>query len=109
MFLFRTNFGEHAAKPGNEMMSSHVRESGLRSPGKFCLWNPESWVLDSGIQLKESGIPLKIGIQNSSSRDKYWNPVPEIRKTVLDSLTWVNGDFHGEENGKFLCRTMGKN
>ena len=45
-------------------ISTHVRESGFRKPGKFWLWNPESWVLDSGIQLKESGIPLTIGIQN---------------------------------------------
>ena len=33
-----------------------------------------------------------IGIQNPSSTDKDWNPVPGIRnpesKTVLDSLTW---------------------
>ena len=29
----------------------------------FSLWNPESWALESGIQLKESGIPLMIGIQ----------------------------------------------
>ena len=42
----------------------HVRESGFRNPGSFCLWNPESWALESGIQHKESGILLKIGIQN---------------------------------------------
>ena len=30
--------------------SSHVRESGFRNPGIFCLWNPESWALESGIQ-----------------------------------------------------------
>ena len=45
----------------------HVRESRLRNLGKFCLWNTKSWALDSGIQLKESGIPLTIGIQNPSS------------------------------------------
>ena len=28
------------------------------------IWNLESWVLGSRIQLKESGIQLKIGIQN---------------------------------------------
>ena len=27
------------------------------------MWNPESWVVKSRIQLKESGIPLRIGIQ----------------------------------------------
>ena len=45
-------------------ISPHVRESGFRNPGVFCLWNPESWALESGIQHKESGILLKIGIQN---------------------------------------------
>ena len=48
----------------------HVRESRLRNLGKFCLWNTKSWALDSGIQLKESGIPLTIGIQNRSSTDR---------------------------------------
>ena len=40
--------------------SPYVRESGFRNPGSFlgnfCLWNPESKALGSGIQLKESGI-----------------------------------------------------
>ena len=58
-------------------------------PGNFCVWNPEfakfflwngeSWSLESGIQLKESGIPLTIGIQNPSSTDKDWNSVRRIR------------------------------
>ena len=68
--------------------SPHVRES-------FCLLNPESGnilLVESGIlglripkiQLKESGIPLTIGIQNPESRiqvstDKGWNPVPGIQ------------------------------
>ena len=43
----------------------------FRNPEKFCLWNPESWALESGIQLRESGIPLTIEIQNPSSTDKY--------------------------------------
>ena len=56
----------------------------------------------SGIQLKESGILLKIGIQNPNFTNKDGNPVPGIRnpesrawnpesKTVLDPLTW--GDY----------------
>ena len=48
-------------------------------PGKFCSWNPEIWVLESGIQLKEYGIPLTIGYPESNSTDKYWNTVPGIR------------------------------
>ena len=43
-----------------------VRECGFWNPEsmKFCLWNPKSWALESGIQLKGSGI------QNPSSTDK---------------------------------------
>ena len=63
-----------------EGTSPHVRESGFRNRGNFCLWNPEPWALESGIQLKESGIPLTIGIQNQSSTDKDRNPVPGIWK-----------------------------
>ena len=40
------------------------------NPGNFCFWNPESWTLESGIQFKESGIPLTIGIRNPNSTDK---------------------------------------
>ena len=43
---------------------------GIRNPANFCLWNPGSWALESGIQFKESGILLTIGIQNPSSTDK---------------------------------------
>ena len=48
----------------------------IRNPGKFCLWNPESWTLESGIQL---GILLRIGIENPSTTDKDWNQVAGIR------------------------------
>ena len=46
--------------------------SGIRIPGKFCLWNPESGAWESEIQLKESGISVMIGIRNTSSTDKNW-------------------------------------
>ena len=59
--------------------STHVRESGFRNPRNFCSYNPESWALESIIQLKESGIPIKVAIQNQRSTDKYWNPMPRIR------------------------------
>ena len=48
-------------------VSLHVREPRFRNLGTFYLWNPESWALESRIQLKESGIPLRIGIRNPSS------------------------------------------
>ena len=45
-------------------VSHYVRKSWFRgNPGNLCLWNPESWALKSGIQLKESGI-LESRIQN---------------------------------------------
>ena len=46
---------------------------GIRIPetaGNFCLWHPESWALESGRQLKESGISLTIGIRNPNFTDK---------------------------------------
>ena len=46
---------------------------------KFFWWNPKSWALESGIQLKESGTPLTIGIRTPSSSNKDQNPVPGIR------------------------------
>ena len=50
--------------------SAHVRESGFWNRGNFCLWNLESWALESGIQLKESGILLRIGIQSKVPLEK---------------------------------------
>ena len=60
-------------------ISPLVRESGFPNPGKFCLWNREFWALESGIQLKEFRIPLRIGIQNPSSTDEDWNQLSGIR------------------------------
>ena len=77
---------------------------GRRIPesGKFCLWNLESWPLQSGIQLKESGIPLTPWIQNSVFTYKDWNPVPVIRNKRRGiqnpRLPWVS--FHG---AKIAC------
>ena len=65
----------------------------IRVTEKLGLWNPEFWVLESGIQLKESEILLTIGIQNPSSTDKYWNPVPRIRNPRRGiqnpGLSWI--------------------
>ena len=61
-----------------------LKESGI------LLTNTGIEYLESGIQLKESEIPLVIGTRNPSSTDKYWNPES---KTVLDSLTWSDIRF----------------
>ena len=70
-------------------VSFHEREFGFRNQRNFCFWNLEFWALESGMQLKESGIPVTIGIRNPSSKDKNlepsdWNPESKI---VSDSLT----------------------
>ena len=51
---------------------------GIRIPesGKFLL-------VKSGIPVLGSGIPLTIGIQNPSSTEKYWNPVPKIQESKI--------------------------
>ena len=65
--------------------SARVRESGFWNPWNFCVWNLESWALESGIQLKESGILLRIGIRNpiQGSSRKDWNQVSGIRNPRL--------------------------
>ena len=52
----------------------------IRAPEfeKFLIVESGILGLESRIQLKESRIPLTIGIQNPRSIDKYWNPVPRI-------------------------------
>ena len=66
----------------------------------------EFLALESGIQLKESGIPLTTGIQNPSSTDirseaSSWNPESTAwnpkSKTVFYSLIW---DENGQGNNK---------
>ena len=49
----------------------------------FCLWNPQSLALESRIQLKKSGIPQKIGIQDQISTYKDWNPRRGIQNPRL--------------------------
>ena len=69
------------------LTSLHVRESRFPIQGNFCSWNPEYWALQSGTHLKDSGIPLKIGIQNPSSSGKDWN-----------SVSWIWNPRHGIQN-----------
>ena len=48
------------------------KDFGFRNPGNFCLRNPESCALESGIKRKEYGIQY-------ISTDKDWNQVPGIQ------------------------------
>ena len=63
--------------------------------GKFELWNLESRLFESEMQLKEFEIPLTIGIRNPKCGIHYRNPESGIHsvepesKTVLISFTPV--------------------
>ena len=62
----------------------------ILKPGNFRFWNPESWTLESEIQLKESGLLPTIGVRNTiplteNSESRAWNPESQ---NVLDSLTY---------------------
>ena len=65
---------------------------GIRNAGKFCLWNPESWTLESVIPLKESGILLTIGIGQPRSTDKesgFWcleSGIHSVESRIQDCL-----------------------
>ena len=61
--------------------------------------------MEFAIQLKESGIPMTIEIQNPSSTDKdleysTWNPESQ---TVLDIIAW--GDSHVDGSLGFVLET----
>ena len=59
---------------------------GTQNPGTFCLWSRESRDLESVIQLKDSWIPLTIGIHDISSTDKKsgYQYLQSESKTVMD-------------------------
>ena len=80
------------------LASPHVREFGLRNLGKFCLlvwnarkiclWYPETWSLESGIQLKESRIPLMIITKKQNLESRIHCVESRQNPRLLDSLTW---------------------
>ena len=43
---------------------------GIWNPGNLCLLDPKFWTLESAVRVKESAIPLTIGIPSPSSTDK---------------------------------------
>ena len=80
----------------------------LQNPesGKFCFWKVEFQALESGIQRKESRIPLTIEIQNPSSTNEDWNLIPGIRnpwrRNHNPRLSWIS--LHGARQLLFLLR-----
>ena len=74
-------------------IDSEIREIfafGFQNPQKFRLSNPESLALESGIQLKESGIPLTTKFRWQRLESSTWDPESTAwnpqSKNVLDSL-----------------------
>ena len=57
------------------------------------IWNPGFWNPEFSSD-KESGIPQTIRIQNPSSTDKDWNPLPGIRNPQRGvqnpRLSWIS-------------------
>jgi len=60
--------------------SPHVRESGIRNPRNFSLWNPESSTRESGIQALESGIQFIMESGIHGSENQNWNPESALKK-----------------------------
>ena len=78
LYMKETKFLNHFMQ-GN--LDSEIREifaCVIWNLENFSLWNPESW--ESGINLRESEIPLMIGIRNPSSTEK--------ESTIFDCL-WL--------------------
>lgn len=69
--------------------SPQVRLSGFWNLESFCFWNRKSWALETGIQHKESGIPLTIGIGDPSSTDKE-SGIQNLESRVQNTrLSWI--------------------
>ena len=81
----------------NKRVAAQCKGIGIPESGKIMLENPQSWALESGIQLNESEIPRTIGIQILSSTDRDWDPVPGIRnpRSGIQNprLSWI--PLHG--------------
>ena len=73
------------------LLTIYVRESGFRNPWNVCLWNLESWALECGIKLNESGILLRIGIQSNVQLEKtgIWcleSGIHDVESRIQDCL-----------------------
>ena len=83
-----------------------LAESGIWK--NVCLWNTESWTLESRIQLKESELPLMTGmlIQNPSSTDMesgiqyLQSRIHSVKSRMQDCLQTVL-DYHTQGDRLF--------
>lgn len=79
-----------------------ISASPLRNLSNFLLWNPESCALESGIQIKEYGMQLKIWIRNPNSSYKLRNPVRNSESMTV--LHWIL--LHGLKQTSGLLRSV---
>ena len=81
----------------SKRVAAQCKGIGNPESGKIMLENPQSWALESGIQLNDSEIPRTIGIQIPSTTDRDWNSVPGIRNPRCGiqnpRLSWI--PLHG--------------
>ena len=98
-FLKKEEPGLSAYRPSKncalEFGNVFLVESGIQE--KYSYWNPECWALESEIQVKESGVPVTIGIQN-----------PRLESSTLnrESTAWNPGSrtvLHGLTEWRYLC------
>ena len=80
--LLSSPFAETSLSPPPPATCKVIR---IPESGDLYLWNPESWALESVIELKESEIALTIGIRTS---DSGLHSVDSRSITVLNFLTW---------------------
>ena len=80
--------------------SPRVREWGFPNAVNFCFWNARSLALESGIELKDSGILLTIGIRRPSSDDKESRIHGVESKAVLRACLHGSG---GPQIGEVTC------
>ena len=71
------------------LVESWIQEifaSRILNPGKFCLCNPELWTLKSRQRLKDSKVPVTIGIRDPSFTDKE------------SGIQYLESGIHNEES-----------
>ena len=76
-----------------------IFDCGIRDWGSFSSKNPETWALESGVQLKESGIPLMIGLsgiqvpRDKESSIQYLGTGIPIQWIPESNTIWINLGF----------------
>ena len=83
------------------------KEFGFRNPGNFCLRNPESCALESGIKRKEYGIPVRNTFPLTMTGIKYL----ESRTYGVESKIqdFLGSPYMGREKSskaKFRCNCL---